>query len=396
MSDGRIAVVGAGIVGLAVARALLDERPGSTVVVLEKEDRVGAHQTGHNSGVVHAGLYYQPGSLKADLCRRGRVLLRDYCAGRGIDYRELGKVVVATSAVELPALAGIEQRARANGVPRLARLDPAGLRAVEPWVTGVAALHSPETAVVDFTAVARAFASDVAEAGGEVRLGHRVDALIRVPGGWRIGAEVYGNVIVCAGLGTDAVARRLGGDDRVTTVPFRGEYYRLTTRLRDRIRGLVYPVPDPRYPFLGVHLTRRWDDEVLVGPNAVLALAAEGYRRGDVDLRHLLRVLRWPGFPRLVVRNWRAGVREIATSMSRRAFAAAARRYLPELTAADLVRAPAGVRAQAMDRRGALIDDFVVEGDSGLVLVRNAPSPAATSSLAIAEHIVQRVVAALS
>ncbi|HEY8533297.1 MAG TPA: L-2-hydroxyglutarate oxidase [Micromonospora sp.] len=394
MSADRIAVIGGGIVGLAVARRVLATRPGSHVTVFEKEDRLGAHQTGHNSGVVHAGLYYPPGSLKAELCRRGRQMLRDYCADRGIAYRELGKVVVASSRAELPALEEIRRRAEANRVPGLQMLGPRGLRDVEPWVTGVAALYSPATAVVNFTDVARALAADITDSGGTVRLRHRVTRIAETTRGWAVSvagaapAEVFDAVIVCAGLGTDALARRMGADRGIATVPFRGEYYRLAGPVRDRVRGLVYPVPDPRYPFLGVHLTRRWDDHVLVGPNAVLALAQEGYRRRDVDVRHLARVLGFPGFRRLARHHWRTGVRELATSLSRHAFAAAARRYLPDLRASDLVRHPAGVRAQALDRHGRLVDDFVIEGDRGLVLVRNAPSPAATSSLAIAEHIV--------
>ena len=389
----KIAVVGGGIVGLAVARRVLAVRPGSEVVVLEKEDQLATHQTGHNSGVVHAGLYYTPGSLKAELCRRGREMLKDYCAEHRIAYRELGKVVVASSEAELPRLAGIRSRAEANAVPGLKDLDPGELREIEPWVRGVAALHSPATAVVDFATVARALAGDVTAAGGEVRTKTQVNGIEGTGTRWavRVGneREVFDTVIVCAGLGTDVLARGMSAGDEVTTVPFRGEYYRLSERVRGRINGLVYPVPDPRYPFLGVHLTRRWDDEVLVGPNAVLALAPEGYRRGDVDFGHLARVLRLPGFRRLAVRNWRAGIREIATTVSKRAFTSAARRYVPDLAGADLIPHPAGVRAQALDRQGKLVDDFVIEGGDGLVLVRNAPSPAATSSLAIAEHIVR-------
>jgi len=398
MSADRIAVVGGGIVGLAVARRVLVARPGSQVTVFEKEERLGAHQTGHNSGVVHAGLYYAPHSLKAELCRRGRQMLREYCAERGIPYRELGKVLVATSPAELRALEEIRRRAEANRVPGLEMLGPHGLREVEPWVTGVAALYSPTTAVVNFTEVAHAFAADIAEGGGTIRLRHRVTRIAETTRGWSITTEeqpsgevhsrVFDAVIVCAGLGTDTLARTVGANPEITTVPFRGEYYRLAGPVRDRVRGLVYPVPDPRYPFLGVHLTRRWDDHVLVGPNAVLAFAAEGYRRRDIDLRHLTRVLRFSGFRQLARHHWRTGLREFATSLSRHAFAAAARRYLPGLRAADLVRHPAGVRAQALDRHGRLVDDFVIEGDRGLVLVRNAPSPAATSCLAIAERIV--------
>jgi L-2-hydroxyglutarate oxidase len=392
MTADRIAVVGGGIVGLAVARRLLHTRPGAEVVVYEKEQQVGTHQTGHNSGVVHAGIYYAPGSLKAELCRRGRDLLRDYCVDNAIEYRELGKVVVATDDGELPALANIRRRAEANQVPGLAELKADQLHEIEPFVRGVAALHSPRTAVVDFAAVARAFAADIDRSGGCVHTGTRVTAVDQGPTGPVVTVDgvpnAFSAVVVCAGLGTDALARDLPKASPVRCVPFRGEYYELSAAVRDRIRGLVYPVPDPRYPFLGVHLTRRYDDKVLVGPNAVLAFAEEGYRRRDIDPAFVARVLAWPGFRRMARQHWKTGMREVATTLSRRAFASVARRYLPSLEASDLVRFPAGVRAQALDAEGKLVDDFVIDTDGGLAIVRNAPSPAATSSLAIAEHIV--------
>ena len=386
-----VCVVGAGIVGLATARELTLRHPGLRVTVLDKERAVGAHQTGHNSGVVHAGLYYEPGSLKATLCTRGRGLLREYAAERGVAYAELGKLVVAVSGDELPALERIEDRATRNGVPGLRRLDAAGLREVEPAATGVAALHSPHTAAVDYPAVCRALAADVAGAAGEVLLGRAVDEVRATAAGGQVrlaGGEVrrFDAVVVCAGLGSDRLARGLGTARDLRIVPFRGEYWGLAPGTRAR-PGMIYPVPDPRYPFLGVHLTRRVDGEVLVGPNAVLALAREGYRWRDVDLRDLADLGRWPGTWRMAARNWRTGVRELSVSLSKRAYAAAARRYVPELGRADLVPAPAGVRAQAVDRRGSLLDDFAIDVEGAVVAVRNAPSPAATSSLAIAEHI---------
>ncbi len=391
----RVGVIGAGILGLAVAREVTRRFPGAEVTVFDKEDRIAAHQTGHNSGVVHAGLYYQPGSLKARLCRRGGPMLREFCAVHGIEYRELGKLVVALDDGELAALAEIERRARENAVPDLVRLDAAGLREVEPNVAGVAALHSPRTAVVDYTAVCAALAEDVVAAGGSVLLSSPVTALRQEADGVRLGAagrsHRFDEVVACAGLSSDAVAGMLGVPDDLRIIPFRGEYFRLRPDKADLVRGLVYPVPDPRYPFLGVHLTRGVDDRVHVGPNAVLALAREGYRRRDVNLHDLREIAAWPGAWRLAAAHWRSGVAEIAGSASRRVYATHVRRYLPEVTAADLTPAPAGVRAQAVDRRGRLLDDFALLRRGRVLVVRNAPSPAATSSLAIAEHLVDAV-----
>ncbi|MEU5881975.1 L-2-hydroxyglutarate oxidase [Spirillospora sp. NPDC047279] len=393
----RIGVVGAGILGLAVARRLGELRPDAAVTVLDKEDRVAAHQTGHNSGVAHAGLYYTPGSLKATLCRRGIGLLKDYCADRGLPYDECGKVVVARSAAELDALAEIERRATANGVPGLRRLaSREEIREIEPHAAGVAGLHSPTTAIVDFPAVTRAYADDVAKAGGEVRLGFEVARLRRA--GDRVvvvsagGEELaFDRLVVCAGLQSDRVARLAGDSAGPAIVPFRGEYYRLVPSRTDLVRGLIYPVPDPRYPFLGVHFTRRVDGGVDIGPNAVLALAREGYRRRDVRPADVWETLRWPGFRRLAARHWKTGVKEMYGSAVKRAFLAEARAFVPELAAADMVPAPAGVRAQAVDPDGALVDDFRIGSIGPVTTVRNAPSPAATSSLAIAEHVAATV-----
>ncbi|GLX10484.1 L-2-hydroxyglutarate oxidase [Microbispora sp. NBRC 16548] len=385
----RIGIVGAGILGLAVARQMA--RAGAEVTVLEKEPRIAAHQTGHNSGVVHAGIYYQPGSLKATLCREGAAMLREYCAEHGLPYDEAGKLVVASTRAELPGLRRIAERARENGVPGIAELDAIGLREVEPHAVGVAAVHSPHTAITDFSAVARRLAADVAEAGGSVRLSRPVRAIRQTTDGVAVAAGperlTFDRLISCAGLGTDGVAdlARAGGDVRI--VPFRGEYYRLAGPARGLVKGLIYPVPDPRYPFLGVHLTRRIDGEVLVGPNAVPALALEGYSWRSASLRDLRRIVAWPGARRMAAEHWRTGLREVYGSLVKRAFVAAARRYVPELGSADLVRAGGGVRAQAVARDGRLLDDFVIDVRGRIVLVRNAPSPAATSSLAIARHI---------
>ncbi|MEZ0075196.1 L-2-hydroxyglutarate oxidase [Planotetraspora sp. GP83] len=385
----KIGIIGAGILGLAVAREMA--RTGAEVTVLDKEAEVAAHQTGHNSGVVHAGIYYTPGSLKATLCRDGMAMLREYCSEHRLPYEEVGKLVIASTRAERDGLRRIADRARENGVPGIAELDALGLREIEPDAVGVGAVHSPHTAITDFRAVARRFAADVEETGGSVRLSHPVRALRETPGGVEVLAGTarfrFDRVISCAGLGTDRVAAmaKAGGDVRI--VPFRGEYYRLTETAKGMVRGLIYPVPDPRYPFLGVHLTRRIDGEVLVGPNAVLALALEGYSWREISLRDLRQILTWPGTRRMAATHWRTGVKEVYGSLARRAFLSAARRYVPALTAKDIVRTEGGVRAQAVARDGRLLDDFAIDAHGPIVLVRNAPSPAATSSLAIARHI---------
>ena len=393
MTEHVVAVVGGGIVGLAVARELTRRRPGERVVVLEKEDRLAAHQTGRNSGVVHAGIYYAPGSLKATLCTRGRHLMRDYCAEHGIAYDTCGKLVVAVDAAELDRLDVLERTATANGVPGLRRLDGSGIREVEPHATGLAALHSPQTAITDYVAVADAMAAEVRAEGGEVRLSSEVTGIIRQRG--RVRVEVAGSdpfvadrLVVCGGLHGDRLADLVEPRRDLRIVPFRGEYMRVSAAKQDLVHGMVYPVPDPRYPFLGVHLTRRVDGSLEVGPNAVLALAREGYGWGHVSPVELAATLRWPGFWRLARAHWRTGVHEVRGSLSTRAYMRLAQRYVPAIGAADVVRGGSGVRAQAVERSGALVDDFRITSSDGITLVRNAPSPAATSSLAIAEHVV--------
>lgn len=392
----RLIVVGGGILGLAAARLVAVEHPGADVLVLEKEPAVALHQTGRNSGVVHAGLYYAPGSLKARLCRRGVTLLQAFCAEHDIAYDACGKVLVATHEAELPRLEAIAERAAVNGVPGVRRLTPAELREVEPHAAGIAALHSPTTAIVDFGAVARALAGEVAARGGEVRLRAEVVRVEDGPGrpavilrdGTRLEAD---RVLVCAGLHADRLARASGEPGTPRIVPFRGEYLALREDRRDLVRGLIYPVPDPALPFLGVHLTRTIDGSVLVGPNAILALAREGYRRRDVRARDVAALVAWPGFWRLAAAHHRVAASEILRSASRRAFVREARRFVPELRAQDVVPARAGVRAQAVDADGALVDDFRLSTAGDVVWVRNAPSPAATSSLAIAEELVARL-----
>lgn len=386
-----VGIVGAGIVGLAVARQLADA--GVPVVVFEKEAAVGRHQTGHNSGVVHAGIYYAPGSAKATMCRRGVALLRDYCTVRGLTWDERGKLVVARNEAETVKLLELERRANANGVPGVRRLDGAALRELEPDVAGVAALLSPTTAIVDYPAIARSFAADVAAAGGQVLTSTPVTA-VRRHGTDRVDVDTPGGshrlsrLVICAGLQADLLAAAVGDDRSPEIVPFRGEYLRLRPHARDRVRHLIYPVPDPRYPFLGVHLTPRVDGEADLGPNAVLALAREGYRRRDVTWDQLSRLARSAAFRRLARQHWRTGVREMRGSLWRRAYLAEARSYLPWLRSGDVTSAPAGVRAQAVDPDGALVDDFRIHRVGPVTTVRNAPSPAATASMAIAEHIV--------
>ena len=393
----RVGVVGAGVVGLAVARQLGRSLPGTQVTVLEKEDQVACHQTSHNSGVVHAGLYYAPGSLKATLSRAGVAMLREYCQEKSLPFTECGKLVVAVDASELPALERIEQRATENGVSGLRRVGAREIGEIEPHAAGVAGVYSPHTAVTDFAALARAYAEDVAATGGQVRLSTAVRGVRRT--GERIqvatGNEVleFDRLVICAGLQADRVARWAGVPRDLTIMPFRGEYYTLAPDKEHLVRALIYPVPDPRYPFLGVHFTRRISGVVDIGPNAVPALAREGYRWRDISGSDLLEMLAWPGSPGLARRHWRMGLTETAGSISRKIFLNRARRYVPALEPHDVVRAPAGVRAQAVDRAGNLLDDFRISRIGPVTAIRNAPSPAATASLAIAERVCREVLA---
>ncbi|MCT9819341.1 L-2-hydroxyglutarate oxidase [Microbacterium sp. W1N] len=387
----QVGIIGGGIVGIALARELT--AAGAEVTVLEKESRLAQHQTGHNSGVVHAGLYYAPGSMKATLCAEGRGLLREFCADRSLPYRAVGKLVVAVDAAELPALAEIERRSRANAVPDLTRIDdPGRLREVEPHVAGVAAVHSPQTAVVDYAAITEALAQDVRAAGGRVLLHTEVTG-IRIERGrvrviTRTGAHLFDRVVAAAGLQSDLIARLVGADPAPRILPFRGEYWMLKPSRTGLVRGMIYPVPDPRFPFLGVHFTRGVYDDVHVGPNALPALAREGYRWRDVSLADTWGSLRWPGAPALARRHWRMGVDEISGSLVKALYFRKARRFIPELAMGDLARkSGAGVRAQAWGRAGDLLDDFAVDQVGPVTVLRNAPSPAATSALAIARYL---------
>ncbi|OBG93121.1 hydroxyglutarate oxidase [Mycobacterium sp. E136] len=398
----RVAVVGGGIIGVAVAREIVRRRPDSDVTLFEKEDRLASHQTGRNSGVVHAGLYYEPGSQKALLCRRGVGLLEAFCTERGIRRIACGKVLVALNDAEKGRLADIERRAVANGVPGVRIIGAQELHELEPNVRGIAALHSPSTSIVDYAEVTRELAADATGAGAKVLLGHRVTGLkvgdteVLVSAGTD-GDQMqapFDRVVVCSGLQSDRLAEMAGDGLNPVIMPFRGEYYALKPHRRGLVNGLVYPVPDPRYPFLGVHVTPRVDGEVLIGPNAVLALAREGYTWGTVSVRDLGAIASTPAFWRFARRHWRTGIREVAGSLSRRRFITAARAYVPGLADDDVVPGTAGVRAQALDPDGGLVDDFRISVRGRVVVLRNAPSPAATSSLAIAEHVVDTFEAA--
>lgn len=395
MNDQTIGVVGGGIVGLAVAREVGRRRPGTRVVVFEKEDRLGVHQTGHNSGVAHAGIYYAPGSLKAELCARGRALLREYCAERDLPYDECGKLVVAVDSAELTRFDLLEATARQNGVPGLQRLDGAGITEIEPHAAGLVALHSPRTAITDYVAVATSYGRDIETAGGRILLSTPVTGIRRPAGGIDVetpdGPHRVSRLVVCAGLQADRVSRLGDGLDGPRIVPFRGEYLAVAPAKRDLVRGMIYPVPDPRYPFLGVHFTRRISGGLEVGPNAVLALRRESRRGPVAAVQDLHSLATWPGFWLLARTHWRTGVEEMRGSLSIRAYMRAASRYVPDIGAADVRRGGSGVRAQAVDRDGSLVDDFRIGHEDGITTVRNAPSPAATSSLAIAEHIVDRM-----
>ena len=394
-----VVVVGGGIVGMATAEALVRAHPDLVVEVIEKEPEVARHQTGHNSGVVHSGIYYRPGTLRARLCVAGVGMLRDFCDAHGVAYDEVGKVVVATDPGELDRLAALFERGNANGVPDLALLDAGELREIEPHAAGIQAIHSPRTAIVDFPGVTRALRAEFERRGGRVRLGVTVEG-IRATGAAVTLATDHGpleagHVITCGGLHADRLARMAGADvSDVLIVPFRGEYYVLAEHRRDLVNGLIYPVPDPAMPFLGVHLTRTVHGEVEAGPNAVWALAREGYGQLDVRLADAAEAVAYPGLWRLATRYWRTAAFEAYRSFSKRAFVDALQRLVPAIGMDDVRRGGAGVRAQALGRDGAMFDDFVIRESPRALHVINAPSPAATASLAIGEHLVERAKAA--
>ena len=388
-----VAIIGGGIVGLATAVELTRILPGARVLVLEKEAAAGRHQTGHNSGVLHSGIYYRPGSSKARCCRAGKAAMERFCAEEGIAHEICGKVIVAVDAAEEPALDRILERGRANGVA-CERIGPERLAELEPEARGVAALHVPEAGIADYPAVVERLAARLARRDGSLRTGVRVTALVREPGSVlaeTTRGEVRARLVVnCAGLFSDRVARAAGEDPGARIVPFRGEYWELRPDRRHLCRNLIYPVPDARFPFLGVHFTRHVRGGVECGPNAVLALAREGYRKRDVVLRDVWETLSYPGALRLFARHWRTGMGELWRSFSKRAFVHALKRLVPALTEGDLEPAPAGVRAQAVARDGGLVDDFLIRDGERTIHVCNAPSPAATASLEIGRLIAER------
>ncbi len=390
----RYVVIGAGIVGLATAYQLVRIRPGASVTVLEKEDRVAAHQTGHNSGVIHAGVYYPPGSLKARFCVAGSKSLVDFCAEHDIAAETCGKLIVATEDAERPRLRTLHERAVANGLDAT-WVDAAAAREYEPHVAAVAAIHIPRTGVVDFSAVCRRLAELVEKSGGQIHLNAQVTG-IRTAGREQVVESTAGEftadiLINCAGLHSDRIARLAGFVPPARIIPFRGEYYELRPERRNLVRSLIYPVPDPRFPFLGVHLTRMIDGSVHAGPNAVLAAAREGYGWARISPRDVADIASWPGIWRLARRHLRYGLTEVRRSLSRRRFAAALARLVPQLDASDIVPAGAGVRAQAVRRDGTLVDDFLIMSRPGQLHVLNAPSPAATSSLEIGRYLVEQL-----
>ncbi|HKN95390.1 MAG TPA: L-2-hydroxyglutarate oxidase, partial [Thermoleophilaceae bacterium] len=388
--DSTVLVVGAGILGLATARELLARQPDRRVIVLEREPEVGFHQTGHNSGVIHGGIYYAPGSLKARLCVRGAREMYEFCEQHGIEARRCGKLIVATREEELPGLDELERRATANEVPGLRRIGAAEIQEIEPHARGIAALHSPATGVVDFRAVARALADDVGAAGGELRLGWDVaavdarngDVRLRSRGGDEVAADT---AVFCAGGWSDRLARDAGAGEDPRIVPFRGAYLTLRPERAGLVKSLIYPVPDPTLPFLGVHLSRHVDDEVTVGPTALLAATRDPRRR--LSLADVAATLSWPGSWKMMRRWWRTGLTELKHAVSTRTLVREAQRYVPELEPDDVQPGHSGIRAQALARDGRLIDDFVFDQTGRVLHVRNAPSPGATASLAIAREI---------
>jgi (S)-2-hydroxyglutarate dehydrogenase len=393
-----VAIIGGGIVGLATAVRLLEARPGLRIEIVEKEAELATHQSGHNSGVLHAGLYYAPGSLKARLCREGKAAIEAYAPSRGIEIRHPGKLVVAITEDELPRLAEIRARAEANGVEGLEEIGPERLGELQPGVAGMRALWSPRTGIVDFRAVALAYAADLRALGVTIHLSRDVTAIEQRSDGVVLktgaGDLPAAHLIACAGLQSDRVAAMTGetGPEVPRIVPFRGDYYTLTGDAQNLVSRLVYPVPDPRFPFLGVHFTPRHDGALWAGPNAVVAFAREGYRRTDLDLRDLAGTLTYRGFQRLALRYWRVGAAEMWRDISRRAYVHQMQRYVPALRAKDVRFGPSGVRAQAVARDGTMVDDFSLGGSARILHVRNAPSPAATASLAIGRVLAETAI----
>lgn len=388
-------IIGGGIVGLATALELIRLRPGASLILLDKESDLAVHQTGHNSGVIHAGIYYKPGSLKADLCRRGAEATKAFCREHGIPFETPGKLVVATNELEMQRMAALEQNGRQNGI-EIEVLDAAELRRREPNVRGLGALFVPASGIVDYRLVCRAMAAEIRAASGQIALGVTVDAIaeggdsVTVRAGERFWAAR--KLVVCAGLQSDRLARLAGLSIQHQVIPFRGEYYLVNPEKSGIVRHLIYPVPDPDLPFLGIHLTPMIGGALTVGPNAVLGMAREGYKRFSVDARDVLTYLRFPGFWRVMQQNLRSGLGELRRSLSKRLYLAECQKYCPDLTEADLLPYEAGIRAQAVMQDGTLVHDFLFLSTDRMLHVCNAPSPAATSAIPIGEMIARRSV----
>ncbi len=392
-SNSEVIVVGGGVVGLSVGREITRQFPRLRVVVLEKEARVGSHQSGHNSGVIHSGVYYKPGSWKARMCVQGAAAMVKFCQEHGVPYAVCGKVIVATADEELSRLRDLLERGQVNGVPGLKMLSREELREIEPHATGVAALHVPTTGITDYAKVCEKYAELIGVQGGEVRTSTKVLG-IRASDGETVietnGGEFRASAVInCAGLFSDRVSRMAGEHPEVQIVPFRGEYYDLVPARAELVRALIYPVPDPRFPFLGVHFTRRIYGTVDAGPNAVFAFKREGYWAGDFSLRDTLESLMFPGFWRVAAKHWKSGKDEMHRAVSKASFVAGLQRLVPEIQAADLVPGGSGVRAQAITRSGALVDDFQFTQSKRMLHLYNVPSPAATASIAIGQAVVE-------
>ena len=390
-----LVIIGGGIVGLATALEFTRRFPAFRLAALEKEDNLAAHQSGHNSGVIHSGLYYRPGSLKAKLCVDGAAAMIAFCREHGIAHELCGKVVVATSERELPRLEELNRRGQANGVPGLTMIGPERLRELEPYAAGIRALHVASTGITDYAAVTCKYAELVQQSGGVVQTGTKVVGIVRRGGEVVVettrGDYSVGFLVNCAGLYSDRISRMAGAETDIRIIPFRGEYWEIAPSRRSLVHGLIYPVPDPELPFLGVHFTRRVDGSVEAGPNAVLALRREGYRKTDISIRELAQAAGFAGFWRMAGKFWKVGAGEYYRSFNKNAFVKALQRLVPDIQSRDLEGGGAGVRAQAMDRAGKLVDDFRFAVSDRAIHVVNVPSPAATASLVIGREIVSMV-----
>ena len=400
MQNHSVVIIGAGIVGLATAYQLIQKNPALKITILEKEEGIARHQTGHNSGVIHSGVYYKPGSLKAQNCRRGYDLLLDFCQQNDVAYELCGKVIVATQNAELPQLDMIFERGQANGLKKIKKISGDELHEIEPHVAGIAAIKVPEAGIINYTKVSQKLADLLTRAGAEIKLNQQVTNIMAA--GKTIYVDTYDQeytadlVINCAGLYSDKVAQMTNQNLNVRIVPFRGEYFELKPEKHYLVNDLIYPVPDPNFPFLGVHFTRMIEGGIEAGPNAVLAFQREGYSKADINLEELSETLRWPGFQKVAAKYWRTGLGEMYRSFSKSAFTKALQKLMPEIQESDLVPGGAGVRAQACDKEGGLLDDFMILESPGVINVCNAPSPAATSSLSIGLTIAEKAFAHLS